>query len=350
MRIGVPLEIKPFEGRVGLIPAATGDLVAAGHQVSIQRDAGLASGYSDRSYRDLGCNIVADTAILYGSAELIVKVKEPVAAELELLRPHHLLFSFLHLAAAPRLIKKLCDIGLTAVAFETVMDNGGLPLLAPMSNIAGRISVQAGTHYLHRSMGGKGVLLGGLGSVERGSLVVLGAGNAGGNAAQLAAKLGAQVTVFDRNPLKLAQMHALAPNITSLYPYQDELDRAIRGADLLIGAVLIPGARAPRLVTRDQVAGMQPGSVIVDIAVDQGGCIETIHPTSYQNPVYMEEGVQHFAVTNMPGAVPRTASAALSAALLPYVLRLAQDNWQDDQALTQGVNVTGGRLVHPALL
>jgi len=328
MRIGIPQEIKPLEGRVGLVPAAAGDLVAAGYQVLIQQGAGVASGFSDRSYTDLGVSIVADAAALYGEADLIIKVKEPVGAELDLLQAEHLLFSFLHLAAAPELTEKLCDIGLTAVAFETVMDHGGLPLLAPMSNIAGRIAVQAGTHYLHGSLGGKGVLLGGLGSVERGNVVVLGAGNAGGNSVQLAASLGAQVTVFDKNPLKLTKMHGLAPNITALYPYQDELEKAVRAADLLIGAVLIPGARAPRMVTREQVAGMQPGSVIVDIAVDQGGCIETIHPTTYENPVYTEEGVQHFAVTNMPGAVPRTGSAALSAALLPYVLRLAQDNWR----------------------
>lgn len=350
MRIGIPQEIKPLEGRVGLVPAAAGDLVAAGHQVLIQQDAGVASGFSDQDYSDLRVRIVPDAAALYDAAELIVKVKEPVAPELDLLQPRHRLFSFLHLAAAPELTKKLCEIGLTAVAFETVMDQGGLPLLAPMSNIAGRVAVQAGTHYLHKSLGGKGVLLGGLGSVGRGKVVVLGAGNAGGNSVQLAASLGAQVTVFDKNPRKLAQMHELAPNITALYPYQDKLEKAVREADLLIGAVLIPGARAPRLVTREQVSTMQPGSVIVDIAVDQGGCIETTHPTTYQNPVYTEEGVQHFAVTNMPGAVPRTASAALSAVLLPYVLRLAQDNWQDDQVLTQGINVSGGKVVYPALL
>jgi alanine dehydrogenase len=350
MRIGIPTEIKPLEGRVGLIPAAAGDLVSGGHQVLLQQGAGIVSGFCDHDYTKLGVRLVENATALYAEAELIVKVKEPVGTELDMLQSHHLLFSFLHLAAIPELTTKLCEIGLTAVAFETVMDHGGLPLLAPMSNIAGRIAVQAGTHYLHRSLGGKGVLLGGLGSVERGSVVVLGAGNAGGNAVHVAANLGARVTVFDKNPLKLAQMHELAPNITALYPYQEELDRAIREADLLIGAVLLPGARAPVLVTREQVAGMQPGSVIVDIAVDQGGCIETIHPTTYDNPVYMEEGVQHFAVTNMPGAVPRTASAALSAALLPYVQRLAGGDWQDDQSLVSGVNVSEGKVVLPALL
>ena len=350
MRIGIPQEIKPFEGRVGLVPAAAGDLVAAGHQVLIQQGAGAVSGFSDQDYTRLGVGLVEDAATLYAKAELIIKVKEPVGPELDLLQPHHLLFSFLHLAAAPRLQARLCEIGLTAVAFETVADHGGLPVLAPMSNIAGRISVQAGTHYLHRSLGGKGILLGGLGSVERGNVVVLGAGNAGGNAVRLAADLGAKVTVFDKNPLKLTEMHALAPNITALYPYQDELDRAVREADLLVGAVLLPGARAPVLVTREQVAGMQQGSVIVDIAVDQGGCIETIHPTTYDDPVYVEHGILHFGVTNMPGAVPRTASAALSAVLLPYAQRLARKGWQDDQVLTDAINLREGKVVLPALL
>ena len=350
MRIGIPQEIKPFEGRVGLVPAAAGDLVAAGHQVLIQRGAGLASGFGDQEYTRLGVGLVEDAAALYAEAELIIKVKEPVAPELDLLQPHHLLFSFLHLAAAPELQARLCEIGLTAVAFETLADHGGLPVLAPMSNIAGRIAIQAGTHYLHRSLGGKGVLLGGLSSVERGNVVVLGAGNAGGNAVRLAANLGAGVTVFDKNPLKLEQMHELAPNVTALYPYQDELDRAVRGADLLIGAVLLPGARAPLLVTREQVAGMQQGSVVVDIAVDQGGCIETIRPTAYDDPVYVEQGVLHFGVTNMPGAVPRTASAALSAALLPYAQRLAREGWQDDRVLSASINVREGQVVLPALL
>lgn len=350
MRIGIPQEIKPLEGRVGLVPAAAGDLVAAGHQVFIQKGAGMISGFSDLDYTRLGVALVADAAALYAEAELIIKVKEPVGPELDLLQSHHLLFSFLHLAALPELQTRLCEIGLTAVAFETIMDHGGLPVLAPMSNIAGQIAVQAGTHYLHRSLGGKGVLLGGLGSVERGNVVVLGAGNAGGNSVHLAARMGARVTVFDKNPLKLEIMHGLAPNITALYPYQDELDRAVREADLLIGAVLLPGAaRAPVLVTREQVAGMQQGSVIVDIAVDQGGCIETIRPTTYKDAVYVEQGVLHFAVTNMPGAVPKTASAALSAALLPYAQRLARDNWQNDRVLSEGVNVRDGRVVLPVL-
>ena len=350
MRIGIPQEIKPLEGRVGLVPAAAGDMVAAGHQVFVQRGAGVTSGFSDHDYEKLGVNLLADAEAVYAEAELIVKVKEPVGPELDMLQQHHLLFSFLHLAPAPELTARLCEIGLTAIAFETVVDHGSLPVLAPMSNIAGRIAVQAGTHYLHRPLGGKGVMLGGMGSVDRGNVVILGAGNAGGNAAQLAASLGARVTVFDKNPLKLVKMHEWAANITALYPYQDTLDRAIREADLLVGAVLVPGAKTPVLVSREQVATMEEGSVIVDVAVDQGGCVQTTRPTTYVDPVYVELGVVHFGVTNMPGAVPRTASAALSASLLPYVQRLAAGNWQDDQALAQGVNVRGGEVVLPALL
>ena len=350
MHIGIPREIKPLEGRVGLVPAAVGELVAAGHRVSIEQGAGLPSGYPDGDYRAVGAEVLADAAAVYGAAELIVKVKEPVEPELGLLRPEHRLFSYLHLAAAPALTERLCAIGLTAVAFETVAEGGGLPLLAPMSDIAGRIAVQVGTHLLHRPAGGKGVLLGGLPSVPRGRVVILGAGQAGGNAARAAAALGAEVAVFDRMPAKLAQMHELGPNVSALYPYPQAVAAAVRSADLLIGAVLITGARAPHLVSREQVAGMQPGSVIVDIAVDQGGCIETTRPTTYEAPTYVEEGVIHFTVTNMPGAVPRTASGALSAALVPYVHRLASPDWEQDAALVGGINVRDGKVVHPALL
>lgn len=350
MRIGIPREIKPLEGRVGLVPAAAGALVAAGHQVLVERGAGLPSGYEDAAYCAVGVEVLPDATALYGAAELIVKVKEPVEPELDLLRSHHLLFAYLHLAALPALTERLCGIGLTAVAFETVAESGGLPLLAPMSDIAGRIAVQVGTHLLHRPAGGKGILLGGLPGVPRGRVVILGAGQAGGNAARVAAALGAQVTVFDKAPAKLVQMYELGPNVAALYPYPQALEVAVQAADLLIGAVLVPGARAPVLVDRALVARMQPGSVIIDIAVDQGGCIETTRPTNYTAPTYVEEGVIHFGVTNMPGAVPRTASDALSAALIPYVHRLAAPHWEQDAALAGGINVCGGKVVHPALL
>ena len=349
MRIGIPKEIKPLEGRVALVPEAAADLVHAGHQVYIEADAGKASGFSDQNYTDLGIEVLPDAAAVYASAQMLIKVKEPVDQELELLRKEHLLFSFLHLAALPDLTQTLCDIGLTAIAFETVEEHHGLPILAPMSNIAGRIAIQAGTHYLHAPSGGKGLMLGGVPGVERGKVVIIGAGNAGGNAAQLAADMGSEVIVFDKNPQILDKMRNMASNITALYPYQSSVTEQVAEADLLVGAVLIPGARAPKIVSRQQICAMQAGSVVVDIAVDQGGCIETTHPTSYASPIYTECGVQHFCVTNIPGAVPKTASRAISAALLPYALRLAQDNWRQDEVLRAAINIENGQIVHPAL-
>ena len=350
MRIGIPTEVKTLEGRVALIPAAVAELIYEGHELIIQAGAGEKSGYTDAAYAALGARIVADAATLYGEAELIVKVKEPQPQELVLLRPDHRLFCYLHLAAEPKLTESLLQIGLTAVGFETVTDAAGrLPLLAPMSEIAGRIAVQVGSHYLYQPMGGRGVLLGGIPSTTRGKVVILGAGVAGSNAATQAAALGANVTVFDTNLDKLAAMHALGDNVTALYPYKDSLHDAVIDADLLIGAVLIPGARAPHLVSAQTVREMKSGSVIIDISVDQGGCIETTRPTTYAEPVYIWEGVVHFGVTNMPGAVPRTSSQAISAALIPYVKRIARDDWQDIPGLKSGINVMAGAIVHPAL-
>jgi alanine dehydrogenase len=350
MRVGIPREIKPLEGRVGLIPEACAELVHAGHEVFLEQGAGEASGFSDPAYQGVGVKIVPDAKTLYGQAELVVKVKEPVGPELELLRPDHLLFSFLHLAAVPALTKRLQEIGLTAIAFETVQEPDGLPVLAPMSDIAGRLAVQIGTHLLHRPQGGKGILLGGLPCAPRGRVVILGSGNAGGNAARMAAGLGAEVTVFSNNRQQLAAMREIGDNVTALYSYAEQIDTAIKGADLLIGAVLVTGARTPHLVSTHQVAQMEPGSVIIDISVDQGGCIETIRPTNYEAPTYLESGVIHFGVTNMPGAVPRSASQALSAGLMPYVLQLAGGTWEGVPALVRAVNVRGGEIIHPALL
>lgn len=349
MRIGIPREVKTLEGRVGLVPAAVAQLVRHGHQVLVEQGAGLLSGYSDEDYRQTGATVLPDAKSVYGDSQMIIKVKEPQPQELALLRPDHLLFCFLHLAAERELMKALLDIGLTAVAFETVAEGSALPLLAPMSDIAGKVAVQVGSHLLHQPQGGRGVLLGGLPAAERGHVVVLGAGVAGGNAATLAAAVGAQVTVFDPSRDKLAAMRALGANVTGLYPYAHAIDQAVREADLLIGAVLITGARAPHLVSAEQVRQMQPGSVIIDISVDQGGCIETTHPTTYAEPTFVWEGVTHFGVTNMPGAVPRSASQALSAALIPYVLKLAAGEWEGDSALAAGINVQQGKVVHPAL-
>ena len=350
MRIGIPKEVKVLEGRVALVPAAAAELLRHGHDVLIERQAGIASGYSDQEYASLGITVVDDAAALYGQAEMIVKVKEPQPSELALLREDQLLFSYLHLAAEQELMRSLLDIGLTSVAFETVeTDSGQLPLLAPMSDIAGRIAVQFGAHLLHAPMGGKGLLLGGVPAAERGKVVVLGAGVAGGNAALLAAGMGATVTVFDRDRSKLERMRALGPNVSGLYSYRDSLAREVAEADLLIGAVLVTGERAPHLVDAAMVKTMQAGSVIIDISVDQGGCIETTRPTTYADPTFVWEGIVHFGVTNMPGAVPRTASQALSASLLPYVVRLASSDWPQDRELSRGINTQAGQLVYPAL-
>jgi alanine dehydrogenase len=350
VKIGIPREIKPLEGRVALSPEACSSLVQHGHSVFIETSAGRLSGYADADYRAAGAAIADDAATLYGSAGLIVKVKEPVAGDLALLRSDHLLFCYLHLAPNPELTRQLRDIGLTAVGFETVeTDHGELPLLAPMSDIAGRLAVQIGTHLLHQPQGGKGVLLGGLPGVARGHVVIIGAGNAGGNAAAMAAAIGAEVVVFDVRRERLGAMRSLGNNVTALYPYTDRLRSEVARADLLIGATLQTGTRTPHIVSRDMVASMQPGSVIVDISVDQGGCVETTRPTSYAAPTYVEEGVVHFCVTNMPGAVPRSATQALSSALLPYVLQLSGADWEQQAPLQRAVNVRAGEVVHPAL-
>ncbi len=350
MIIGIPREVRILEGRVGLTPAAAGQLVTQGHEVWVEQGAGVLSGYSDDAYQATGVKLAKDAAAVYGQAEMIVKVKEPQPEEVAMLREGQLLFSYLHLAAEPGLMRSLQKSGATAVAFETVeTDQRQLPLLAPMSDIAGRVAVQVGTHLLHQPQGGRGILLGGVPAAERGSVVILGAGVAGGNAALLAAAMGAEVTVFDLNRDKLAQMRALGNNVTGLHPYPDALHEAALNADLLIGAVLVTGERAPHLVSADTVAGMREGSVIIDISVDQGGCIETTKPTDYTDPVFVVDGVVHFGVTNMPGAVPRTASQALSAALTPWVSRLAQADWQQNPALARGINVQNGEVVHPAL-
>ena len=356
MRIGVPKETKTLEGRVALVPAAAGDLVKRGHEVWIEKDAGIKSGFNDAHYSKLGVNIAPDAAALYDKGELIVKVKEPIEGDLALLRKDHLLFCYLHLAPLPALTRRLLDIGLTGIAFETVeLPNGDLPLLAPMSIIAGKIAVQVGTHLLHQPMGGKGKLLGGLPSTERGKVVVFGAGAAGGHSAALAAAGGANVVVFEKRQDRMDEMMRLGNNVTALYPYDEVVAREVASADLVVGAVLVTGAVAPHVLTRDMIRSMEDGSVVVDISIDQGGCFETSRPTTWKEPTYIEEGVIHFAVTNMPGAVPQTSSQAICAAILPWVNKLASgntpgNNWRDSEPLVRGINIEGGKLVHPALL
>ncbi|MFV0543567.1 MAG: alanine dehydrogenase [Marinicella pacifica] len=350
MRIGIPKEIKTLEGRVALVPDAVSDLIKAGHELHVQSDAGSLSGFTDQDYEAIGAIIEPDAEHLYGHCEMIVKVKEPVADDIQYLREDHLLFCYLHLAAEPELTASLLDIGLTGVAFETVeLEDGSLPLLAPMSIIAGKISTQVGTHLLHRPAGGKGVLLGGLASTERGNVVVLGGGAAGGHAASLAAASGANVVVFDKRQDRLSQMMALGSNVTALYPYQQLVADTVANADLVVGAVLIPGAKAPHVVSEEMIKMMEPGSVVADISIDQGGCIETSKATTWNEPTFEKHGVVHFSVTNMPGAVPRTATYAISAAILPYVQRLATADWYQVEALQRGVNVKAGQIIHPAL-
>lgn len=350
MRIAVPREIKPLEGRVGLIPAVCSELVTAGHEVYVERGAGLLSGYADNAYTAVGATLVDNAADTYARGELIVKVKEPIREEWRHLRADHILFGYLHLAANPDLSAALCDIGLTAIAFETVQESdGALPLLAPMSDIAGRLSIQLGATLLHQPQKGKGLLLGGMPGVERGRVTVIGAGTAGGNATRVAAALGAEVTVFDRKRERLEAMRDLGENVNALYAYPDSVAEAVVTADLVVGAVLIPGARAPHVVSAQQISAMQAGSVVIDISVDQGGCIETTRPTDYRDPTYVVDEIVHLAVTNMPGAVPRSASQALSAAVTPYLLTLASGGLADSPVLQRGINVQAGSLVHPSL-
>ncbi len=349
MRIGVPREIKTLEGRVALIPAAAGELVRHGHELYLQHSAGEASGYADSDYERVGVRILGDAKALYEAAELLIKVKEPLPAEYGFLRRDHLLFCFLHLAAIPELAEVLVDKGLTAIGWETIEEHGRLPLLQPMSIVAGKLAVQLGSNLLYRPNGGRGLMLGGMPTTERGKVVVLGAGNVGSSAAAVAAALGAEVVVFGKKQERMEAVHALGANVTALPSFPSLLEEHVLQADLVVGGVLVPGSRAPILVSEDMVRAMRPGSVIVDVAVDQGGCVETTRPTLWDDPTYRCHEVVHFAVTNMPGAVPRTSSQALSTSIVPYALRLASDGGLDDPAIAAGINVRAGRIVHPAV-
>lgn len=326
MNIGIPKEIKPQEGRVALLPDACARLIAAGHRVLLQSGAGAASGFADALYAATGVLIMDSAEAVYAQAQMIVKVKEPLAEEWPLLRAHHTLFSFLHLAANPLLEAELKRIGCRYQAFEDVRDRaGGLPLLAPMSAIAGRLAVQIGATLLHGYAGGKGVLLGGIEGLAQGRVTVLGVGVAGSNAIEMAVGVGARVRAFDLLEPRLLQIRERFSEVQTAQPERDVLLESLRDTDLLIGAVLRPGRRTPQVADRAMIAQMTAGSVAVDISVDQGGCLETTHVSGYDDPVYVEEGVLHFAVANIPGAVPRTASMALSKAVLPELERLLQE-------------------------
>lgn len=355
MRIGVPKEVKVHEYRVGLVPGSVRELVLHGHDVLVETQAGTAIGFPDDAYRAAGARIAPDAATVFAEAELIVKVKEPQPVEWARLRPDQVLFTYLHLAPDRAQTEGLMASGCTAIAYETVTDTqGGLPLLAPMSEVAGRMAVQVGARCLEKEAGGAGILLSGVPGVPPGRVVVIGGGVVGSNAARIANGMRANVTVLDRNPRVLQALDIEFNGLVdTLFATRDAVERAVVDADLVIGAVLVPGAAAPRLVSRETVARMRPGSVMVDVAIDQGGCFETSRPTTHAEPTYVVDGVVHYCVTNMPGAVARTSAVALNNATLPFTLQIADKGWQRAAAenvhIAAGVNVQGGRVTHPAV-
>jgi alanine dehydrogenase len=354
MVVGVPIEIKPHEYRVGLTPAGVRSLTEDGQRVLVERSAGAGSGSTDEQYRQAGAELVDTASELYAVADLVVKVKEPQPAEYALLRSNQMLFTFLHLAAEPELTAALRQSRCTAIGYETVTGaDGSLPLLIPMSEIAGRMALQVGAHYLQKENCGKGVLLAGAPGVHPGRVVILGAGTVGSNALRIAVGMGADVTILDIDPMRLKSLDDHYSNrIHTLVANSQTIEEEVLRADLLIGAVLVTGERAPQLVSRELVAGMEDGSVIVDVAVDQGGCIATTRPTSHEQPIYLEKGVLHYGVTNMPGAVSRTSTWALTNSTLPYVRRLAGQGLaacELDPGLKAGVNVHAGQVCHPAV-
>jgi alanine dehydrogenase len=355
MLIGVPKEVKTHEYRVGLIPGNVRELVHRGHKVVIEAGAGTEIGFDDTAYEAAGGVIFKTTSEIFGAAELIVKVKEPQPQEVALLRQGQVLFTYLHLAADKALAQGLIRSGVVALAYETVTDGrGGLPLLAPMSEVAGRMAVQVGAHCLEKEQGGIGVLLGGVPGVAAAKVVILGGGVAGTNAARMAMGMEAYVTVIDKSLSRLYELDLqFGAQLHTLFSTMENIEREVAAADLVIGAVLVPGATAPKLVSRQLVRSMKPGTVVVDISIDQGGCFETSRPTTHAAPTYIAEGVVHYCVTNMPGAVARTSTVALNNATLPFVLAIAQRGWRpalsDDPHLRDGLNVCLGQVTHPAV-
>ncbi len=353
MEVGVPRETKDQEFRVGLTPSIVRDLVDRGHRVFVETSAGAGSSFPDELYTQAGASIVATAAAAW-DRELVVKVKEPLTTEYAYLQKEQILFTYLHLAANRQLTEHLLDSGVSAIAYETVeLPDGKLPLLVPMSVIAGRLSIQFGARFLEKQQGGSGVLLGGVPGVPPGRVAILGGGIVGTEAARMAVGMGAVVTILDVNVDRLSYLETIfGSRVTYLYSNAHNIETTVRTADLVIGAVLIPGKRPPILVSSALVTQMQPGSVIIDVAVDQGGCIETLHPTSHTNPVYVESGVVHYGVPNMPGAVPWTATQALNNSTAPYVIKLADRGLTAldlDLNLARGMNVRSGKIVHPAI-
>jgi alanine dehydrogenase len=355
MRIGVPREIKVHEYRVGLVPAGVRELVAAGHEVMVETGAGAGIGVDDAQYKAAGAAIAAKAAEVFARADMVVKVKEPQPVECEMLRSGQVLFTYLHLAADPLQAKGLMKSGATAIAYETVTaPNGSLPLLTPMSEVAGRMSIQVGAASLQKANGGFGVLLGGVPGVQPAKVVILGGGVAGTHAAEIAVGMRADVTVVDRSVNRLRELSALfGSTLRTAYSTTETIERLVRDADLVVGAVLVAGAAAPKLVTRAMLKTMKPGAVLVDISIDQGGCFETSKATTHADPTFVVDGIIHYCVANMPGAVPRTSTFALTNATLPYVRALADFGWQAafkrDPGLAAGLNVHAGQITHPVV-
>ena len=355
MRVGCPKEIKVHEYRVGLTPESAAELVRAGHEVFLETKAGEGIGAPDSVYEKVGVKILPNADAVFDSAEMIVKVKEPQPIEIARLKPHHTLFTYLHLAPDPEQAEGLMKSGATCIAYETVTDRDGrLPLLKPMSEVAGRMSIQVGAYFLEKAHGGRGVLMGGVPGVQPASVVILGAGVSGYNAAQIAVGMRARVQVFDKNPGRLEELdREFNGRLETVYSTSAAIAEAIKEADVVVGAVLVAGAAAPKLITREMLKTMRPGSVLVDISIDQGGCFETSKPTTHSEPTFVVDGIVHYCVANMPGAVSRTSAFALNNATLPFTLALANKGYkkalQDDPHLANGLNVYEGAITHEAV-
>lgn len=355
MIIGIPKEIKNNENRVGMTPAGVSELIRHGHTVYVQHTTGEGSGFPDADYENIGAKILPDIADVYAIADMIIKVKEPIAPEYPLIKEGQLLFTYFHFASDRTLTEAMIKTKATCIAYETVeLPDRSLPLLIPMSEVAGRMSIQEGARFLEKPQGGKGILLGGVPGVKPAKVLILGAGTVGTNAAKMAAGLGADVTITDINLKRLRQLDDILPkNVKTLYSTRHNIENELPTTDLVVGSVLIPGDKAPHLITRDMLKLMRPGTVLVDVAIDQGGCFETSHPTSHSEPIYVIDGIVHYAVANIPGAVPYTSTLALTNATLPYAVALADKGWQqackENKALTLGLNMTDGKITYKAV-
>lgn len=352
MKIGVPKEIKQNESRVAMTPAGVLELYRAGHQVLVEDDAGYMSGFSNASYKEAGAIILPDASEVYAQADMIVKVKEPLPSEYPLIRDGQVVFTYFHFASNDELTRAMCESGSICIAYETVEDElGRLPLLIPMSEVAGRMAIQQGAKYLEKPVKGRGLLLGGVPGVAPGKVLILGAGTVGVQAAKMAAGLGAHVTILDVDMQRLRYVNDIMPShVVTEYSSEYTIRRLIRTHDLIVGGVLLKGAKAPNLITRDMLKDMRPGTVVVDVAVDQGGCMETTKPTTHEDPIYIIDEVVHYAVANMPGAVPYTSTVALTNVTLPYILRIARYGWEEacrkDQGLALGLNIVEGKVMY----